>query len=409
MMKRSSRIRLLSAGTALCLSGLGACIGSTAADVTASAPVGPTVTTQPIALVVFLADTIRMSVVATGTAPLTYQWYKDSVAIAGATKDTLKVFGAAYTDSGKYFATVTNTVSSASTNIVKVTVRPHVSSTAWWQDGGAAISNSRAYSTSVADESAVLVQDTGEFTTTAPNVQKVGASSDLTASRDRGQNAAVRSTGGSRIYVTSGVVNVTADGAAALYAAGGGTKLQATSLFVTALGNGSPAISASDGATVTISGGSLNSNGSDAIDVSAPVTGTATASIALSGGVTVASNGTLLHVFNRGAAALTLDGEQLSGRVVVDAGGVGTVVLQNNSTLSGAIAAAGLTLASGSAWTVTGASSVNALAGATISGTSITNILGGGFTVTYDGSLAANAALGKKTYTLAGGGQLVPR
>lgn len=39
-----------------------------------------------------------------------------------------------------------------------------------------------------------------------------------------------------------------------------------------------------------------------------------------------------------------------------------------------------------------------------ISGTTITNITGNGHTVSYDASLAANSALGGKTYSLVGGG-----
>jgi hypothetical protein len=43
-----------------------------------------------------------------------------------------------------------------------------------------------------------------------------------------------------------------------------------------------------------------------------------------------------------------------------------------------------------------------------MSGTSITNIVGNGHTVTYDATLAANSSLGGKTYSLANGGQLTP-
>ena len=62
-----------------------------------------------------------------------------------------------------------------------------------------------------------------------------------------------------------------------------------------------------------------------------------------------------------------------------------------------------------STWTVTGDSKLTSLSDTSgISGTSITNIYGNGHTVTYDKSLAANSALGGKTYTLNGGGTLTP-
>lgn len=44
-----------------------------------------------------------------------------------------------------------------------------------------------------------------------------------------------------------------------------------------------------------------------------------------------------------------------------------------------------------------------------ISGDSITNIIGNGFTVTYDGNLTENSELGGKVYTLANGGTLTPK
>jgi hypothetical protein len=56
---------------------------------------------------------------------------------------------------------------------------------------------------------------------------------------------------------------------------------------------------------------------------------------------------------------------------------------------------------------VTANSVLTSLTGAKISGSSITNIVGHGHTVTYRKSLAANQWLGGKTYTLAGGGKLV--
>lgn len=68
---------------------------------------------------------------------------------------------------------------------------------------------------------------------------------------------------------------------------------------------------------------------------------------------------------------------------------------------------AALTLDSTSWWTVTADSTLTTLTGAVISGSTITNITGNGHTVYYDKS--TNTALGGKTYTLAGGGQLVPR
>lgn len=57
---------------------------------------------------------------------------------------------------------------------------------------------------------------------------------------------------------------------------------------------------------------------------------------------------------------------------------------------------------------VGGDSTLTSPDGAMVSGPSITNISGGGHTVTYDASRPASKALGAKTYALAGGGTLEP-
>lgn len=88
--------------------------------------------------------------------------------------------------------------------------------------------------------------------------------------------------------------------------------------------------------------------------------------------------------------------------------------LTKGSALTGAVNAdktaksIGLTLDGTSSWAVTANSHVTTLAGAVVSGTSITNITGNGHTVTYDATNSANAYLNGATYTLAGGGTLVP-
>jgi hypothetical protein len=71
----------------------------------------PTITTQPVG-----GNTpLNLSVVATGTAPLTYQWYKDDVLINGATSSTYNA-----TQAGFYKVTVTNSAGSDTSTSVNV-------------------------------------------------------------------------------------------------------------------------------------------------------------------------------------------------------------------------------------------------------------------------------------------------
>jgi hypothetical protein len=143
-----------------------------------------------------------------------------------------------------------------------------------------------------------------------------------------------------------------------------------------------------------------------------------TATITLTGVDVTVRSGTLLRAAggdwgtsgsNGGHATLIADGQRLTGDVVAESGSSAALTLQNGSSLTGAITNGELTLDAMSSWTLTADSTLTTLSDATaISGATITNIIGNGHTVTYDATLAANSALGGRTYTLAGGGTLSP-
>lgn len=136
-------------------------------------------------------------------------------------------------------------------------------------------------------------------------------------------------------------------------------------------------------------------------------------------GVTVAANsGVLVSAAagnwgtsgsNGGTAILTADGQTMAGNMTADSISSIAVTLKNGSKLSGTLSNVSITLDSTSMWSVTGNSVLTgAVDSAGASGTSITNIQGNGYTVTYNSSLSANSYLGGKTYSLAGGGTLAP-
>ncbi len=68
----------------------------------------PSITTQPAGGTVNLGQTSSLSVTATGTAPLGYQWFKDGVKLSGQTNSTLSVASFQFTDSGSYQVVVAN-------------------------------------------------------------------------------------------------------------------------------------------------------------------------------------------------------------------------------------------------------------------------------------------------------------
>jgi O-glycosyl hydrolase len=88
-----------------------------------TAQVAPSITTQPANQTVTAGQTATFSVVATGTAPLSYQWQKNGSAISGATAASYTTPATSTSDSGAAFkVVVTNSAGSATSNSATLTV-----------------------------------------------------------------------------------------------------------------------------------------------------------------------------------------------------------------------------------------------------------------------------------------------
>jgi WD40 repeat protein len=92
-------------------------------DATVVAATAPTITSQPSASPVAVGSAVSLSVVAGGTAPLSYQWRKDGVAISGATSSTYTIASTKTSDAGSYTVVVTNSAGSVTSNSTVLTVR----------------------------------------------------------------------------------------------------------------------------------------------------------------------------------------------------------------------------------------------------------------------------------------------
>jgi hypothetical protein len=101
-------------------------VTSTAATLTVNpAPVAPTITTAPVNQTVTAGQTATFTVVATGTAPLSYQWQKNAVNIVGATTTSYTTAVTTTADSGSTFAVaVSNTAGTVTSVAATLTVNP---------------------------------------------------------------------------------------------------------------------------------------------------------------------------------------------------------------------------------------------------------------------------------------------
>lgn len=78
--------------------------------------IAPAITTQPSAQTVVTGSKVTLTVAATGTAPLTYQWSKDGSPLSGATSASYVITKSKTTDSGTYSVVVTNGAGTATSD-----------------------------------------------------------------------------------------------------------------------------------------------------------------------------------------------------------------------------------------------------------------------------------------------------
>jgi N-acetylneuraminic acid mutarotase len=83
-------------------------VTSAAATIQTNAP--PTITSNPADVTAVVGDSVSLSVSASGTGTLSYQWRKDGALISGATGATLTLASVATGDAGQYDCVVSNSI-----------------------------------------------------------------------------------------------------------------------------------------------------------------------------------------------------------------------------------------------------------------------------------------------------------
>lgn len=85
-------------------------------------PTTISISTQPGSVTATAGQSVTLRVAAAGNAPLSYQWFKGTAAIAGATADNLTFASVQASDAGTYYVVVTNDEGSATSQPATVTV-----------------------------------------------------------------------------------------------------------------------------------------------------------------------------------------------------------------------------------------------------------------------------------------------
>jgi hypothetical protein len=121
---------------------------SSAASVSLNVPVS--ITTQPVAGAVNPGANRTLTVAATGTAPLSYQWRRNGMAIPGATSASYTLSGAGLDNVGIHDVVVTNPVGSVVSNAATITLNTAV--TLLTQPASATVNPGRSVSFTVASQ-----------------------------------------------------------------------------------------------------------------------------------------------------------------------------------------------------------------------------------------------------------------
>jgi len=103
-------------------------ISNAAGTVTSAAAIvalstAPTISVQPVDQTNTAGSALNLSVQATGSAPLQYQWFHDGAVIAGATSPILQVLSVQLSDAGNYYVTVANSAGGATSASAAVTIQ----------------------------------------------------------------------------------------------------------------------------------------------------------------------------------------------------------------------------------------------------------------------------------------------
>jgi len=112
----------LSLLTTLTLPGCGGGSGSDSTSTVSSSVVAPSIIYHPADQAILSGERATFSVVAEGTQPLSYQWYRNGVAITGATTATYTTPVSANGDDATFSVTVSNSAGTARSNDARLTV-----------------------------------------------------------------------------------------------------------------------------------------------------------------------------------------------------------------------------------------------------------------------------------------------
>jgi hypothetical protein len=109
---------------AVVVTNFGGAVTSSVAVLSVGVAAAPTIVTQPQSLSVVAGSNATFSVVASGSAPLSYQWTFGTNVLPGQTGTTLSLLNVTAPQAGDYAVVISNSIGSVTSAVARLTIRP---------------------------------------------------------------------------------------------------------------------------------------------------------------------------------------------------------------------------------------------------------------------------------------------
>ncbi len=155
------------------ISGCGGDSSSSSSSGSSSTVSAPTITVQPVSQSVSSGTAVTFSVTATGDGTLSYQWYKDSTAISGATAASYAISSATSSSAGTYYVVVTNSGGSTTSSSATLTISATTTASCDTTYVDSVLSAVTTFETALGSSlTASTLYDSSTYTTAQRNVYK---------------------------------------------------------------------------------------------------------------------------------------------------------------------------------------------------------------------------------------------
>ncbi len=254
-------------------------------------------------------------------------------------------------------------------------------------NGGTGTQTSQTYAATAADQSSVLVLNSGKLTLTGCTLTKTGDASNVNNSSQYGLNAGVLVESSGTVTISGSTVATNASGGNGLFATGSGSSVSMSGGSINASGGGAHGVDATYGGAVSLTSVDVTTTGSNS---SALATDFGGGTVTVTGG-TISASSTVAGSHSAGiysTGSISVSGANVSSLAdccgVID--GANSITLANTA-LSGVLEGFKL-------WKTAPASGT---ATVTITGGSVTVSAGDGFYITGSAGNAANGTITLKS------------